>query len=49
MFDLIGTWSLFRDSLNLALDAVPASVDPRVIESWLTRLPGVTEVHDLPI
>jgi len=34
------TWSLLRDSLNLALDAVP---------SFLCGLHGVTEVHDLHI
>ncbi len=38
-----------RDALNLALDAVPASVDPSAVENYLASLPGVTEVHDLHI
>ncbi|HKU95057.1 MAG TPA: cation diffusion facilitator family transporter [Vineibacter sp.] len=45
----IGTWSLLRDSLNLALDAVPDSIDRQAIETYLGGLPGVTEVHDLHI
>jgi cobalt-zinc-cadmium efflux system protein len=45
----IGTWSLLRDSLNLALDAVPASVDRDRIEQFLAGQPGVREVHDLHI
>lgn len=45
----IGTWSLLRDSLNLALDAVPENIDRQAIESYLAGLPGVVEVHDLHI
>lgn len=45
----IGTWSLLRDSLNLALDAVPENIDRHAIESYLAGLPGVSEVHDLHI
>ncbi|MGC1860977.1 MAG: cation diffusion facilitator family transporter [Methylocystis sp.] len=43
------TWSLTRDALNLALDAVPASIDRYAVEAYLGDLPGVTEVHDLHI
>jgi cobalt-zinc-cadmium efflux system protein len=43
------TWSLLRDSLGLALDAVPAHIDPEDVRDYLSRLPGVTEVHDLHI
>ncbi len=46
---LIGTWGLLRDSFNLALDAVPAGIDPKAVNSYLSDLPGVTEVHDLHI
>ncbi len=46
---VVGTWSLLRDSVNLALDAVPAHVDRDAIAAYLGRLPGVTEVHDLHI
>lgn len=42
-------WGLMRDALNLALDAVPASVDRSAVEKYLARLPGVSEVHDLHI
>jgi cobalt-zinc-cadmium efflux system protein len=44
-----GTWSLLRDSVNLALDAVPTHIDHDAIADYLARLPGVTEVHDLHI
>ena len=46
---VVGTWSLLKDSINLALDAVPASIDRPAIETYLNGLPGVTEVHDLHI
>jgi cobalt-zinc-cadmium efflux system protein len=45
----VGTWSLLRDSLKLALDAVPAHVDHREVDRYLAGLPGVTDVHDLHI
>lgn len=45
----IGTWGLLKDSVNLALDAVPEGIDPRAVEDYLIALPGVTEVHDLHI
>ena len=44
-----GTWGLFRESLDLALDAVPRGVEPEAIEAALTALPGVREVHDLQV
>ena len=43
------TWGLARDSVNLALDAVPAGIDPLEVESLLRNLEGVVEVHDLHI
>jgi len=46
---LVGTWGLLRDSVNLALDAVPRGVDLPGVRSYLDSLPGVTEVHDLHI
>ncbi len=45
----IGTWGLLRDSVNLALDAVPQGIDPDEVEAYLAALPGVTAVHDLHI
>jgi len=46
---LLTTWSLTRDALNLALDAVPPGIDRAAVETYLAGLPGVTEVHDLHI
>jgi cobalt-zinc-cadmium efflux system protein len=43
------TWGLLRDSVALALDAVPEHIDPRVVRAYLSKLTGVTEVHDLHI
>jgi cobalt-zinc-cadmium efflux system protein len=43
------TWGLARDSVNLALDAVPAGIDPLEVGSMLRGLEGVVEVHDLHI
>ncbi len=43
------TWSLLSASVNLALDAVPANIDPQKIDAYFAALPGVTEVHDLHI
>jgi cobalt-zinc-cadmium efflux system protein len=45
----LSTWGLLRDSLNLALDAVPQGIDRDRIEEYLGRLPGVIAVHDLHI
>lgn len=46
---LVGTWGLLRDSVNLALDAVPENIDTAVVSTYLAALPEVTEVHDLHI
>jgi cobalt-zinc-cadmium efflux system protein len=46
---VIGTWGLLRESFNLALDAVPASVDLLQVKKYLGELPNVTAVHDLHI
>jgi cobalt-zinc-cadmium efflux system protein len=46
---VLSTWQLFQESLNLALDAVPAGIEPLAIRTYLTELPGVVQVHDLHI
>jgi cobalt-zinc-cadmium efflux system protein len=46
---LTGTWGLLREAVNLALDAVPAGIDPGAVEAYLQSLPGVSAVHDLHI
>ena len=45
----IGTWGLLRESIRLALQAVPAGVDLERVEHYLASLPDVTAVHDLHI
>jgi len=46
---LLGTWSLLKDSVNLAVDAVPKGIDARAVQASLNELPGVEAVHDLHI
>jgi cobalt-zinc-cadmium efflux system protein len=46
---LWSTWGLARDSLDLALDAVPPGIDPDAVAAALRELDGVMEVHDLHI
>jgi cobalt-zinc-cadmium efflux system protein len=45
----LSTWGLLRDSLNLAVDAVPRNVDPAAVREYLSGLPGVRTLHDLHI
>jgi cobalt-zinc-cadmium efflux system protein len=44
-----GTWGLLKDSVHLALQAVPPSIDFDEVHSALLELPNVTDVHDLHI
>jgi cobalt-zinc-cadmium efflux system protein len=44
-----GTWGLLRESVDLSLDAVPTSIDPKKVKAFLESWPEVTEVHDLHI
>lgn len=46
---LYSTLDLLRDSMGLAIDAVPKEIDPHAVETYLNELPGVTAVHDLHI
>ena len=46
---VVGTWSLFRQSLHLLFDGVPESVDLPAVQSLLAGLPGVTKVTDLHV
>jgi cobalt-zinc-cadmium efflux system protein len=46
---VVGTWQLFRESLNLITDAVPAGIEPLAVRTYLSELPGVSGVHDLHI
>lgn len=44
-----GTWGLLRDSVNLALQAVPEGIELSEVKEYLAGLPHVTAVHDLHI
>ena len=46
---LIGTWRLLRDSINYAMDAVPASIDIRAIRNYLMSFDHVNRIHDLHV
>lgn len=46
---VLGTWGLLRESVNLAMDAVPSGIDSQKVEAYLAGLDGVKAVHDLHI
>jgi cobalt-zinc-cadmium efflux system protein len=45
----IGTWDLLRQSLHLAMQAVPPGIDPQAVRELLASAAGVTQVRDLHI
>ena len=44
-----GTWGLLRESVNLAMDAVPEGIDMNGVKEYLANLPTCADVHDLHI
>jgi cobalt-zinc-cadmium efflux system protein len=46
---VLGTWSLLRESADMAMDAAPRGVDVDKVRAWLAAQPGVTDVHDLHV
>jgi cobalt-zinc-cadmium efflux system protein len=46
---LAGTWSLLRDSMGMAMDAVPTQVNLDAVSSFIRHQPGVATIHDLHI
>ena len=44
-----GSWRLLRDTVNMALHAVPSEIDPAKVRDHLAGLAGVCAVHDLHI
>lgn len=46
---LIGSWGLMRDSVNLAMDAVPRGIETGEIRAYLENIQGVVKAHDLHI
>jgi cobalt-zinc-cadmium efflux system protein len=45
----VSTWGLLRDSMKLALHAVPEGIDLEAVQTYLASLPNVGAVHDLHI
>lgn len=45
----LSTWDLLRESLDLALDAVPKGIDPEAVDKFLASQGDVAAVHDLHI
>lgn len=45
----VSTWRLLRESLDMALHAVPRHIDMPGVKQFLMNLPGITEVHDLHV
>lgn len=46
---IVGTWGLLRDSVRLALHAVPEGIETEAVRDYLAGVPGVAQVHDLHI
>jgi cobalt-zinc-cadmium efflux system protein len=46
---VVGTWTLFRQSLHLLFDGVPEGVILADVDAMLSALPGVATVHDLHV
>ncbi len=45
----VGTWGLLRDSMNYAMDAVPAKIDLTGVRQYLEHFDHVDHIHDLHI
>jgi len=46
---LWSSWELLAESLNLALQAAPKSVDLDALKTWILSRPGVVGLHDLHV
>jgi len=46
---VMGTWRLLKDSVDLALDAVPKNIDLKRVKTFMLSEEGVEDVHDLHI
>jgi cobalt-zinc-cadmium efflux system protein len=45
----LSAWGLLKDTVNLAVDAVPRNVDPEEVREFLLSRNDVTDMHDLHI
>ncbi len=46
---VIGTWSLFKDSLRLEMDGVPKTLDLNAVKAELLKADGVLDVHHVHV
>jgi cobalt-zinc-cadmium efflux system protein len=46
---VVATWRLLRQALDMALAAVPATIDAEGVRAHLAHLAGVSTIHDLHI
>jgi cobalt-zinc-cadmium efflux system protein len=46
---LWSSWALLRESVQLALNAVPPHIDPAAVAKHLRSMPGVADIHDLHV
>lgn len=46
---IMGTWSLLKDSVTLAVDGVPTNINRKDVEKYLRGLPSIVDLHDLHI
>lgn len=49
LFILPRTWNLLKNAVGILLQGVPADVNVADLESAITRLPGVINIHDLHV
>ena len=45
----VSTWNLLKETVRLSLDAVPAGVDFREVQTAMEKVPGVKKVHHIHI
>ena len=46
---VVSTWRILRESLDLAMDAVPEQIDPVAVRNYLEAVAGVVDVHDFHV
>jgi len=46
---VVATWGLLRESVQLALNAVPSNIQISEVEAYLRQCAGVANIHDLHI
>jgi cobalt-zinc-cadmium efflux system protein len=49
MLILWGSWRLLRESVDVLLEATPATIDTREVRMGVTEVPGVVGLHDLHV